>query len=620
MVTKQATLEDYGFLIHKNISGSVSQGTNLGSDLMGNVLPGYENHPRLSDVDVTGIFVPHKKHILGTRRRSLYPEIDHWEEWGDPRFKDHRYISLPKFARLLYECNPNITEQLFVRPEHILFINEYGQQLRDMAPFFITKQSFEKFASFARRQAILMERGHNHSGRGLASSHAEYYKLSGEESFDLKAFSHLLRLMLHIREMLTEGTLSTYLREADRQAVIRVKHFGLHPWKEEKLTLSEAHRIADVLYAEMQEHLLTTTIPDVPDFDRLNTWVSDTIERVNGGVVFKQNYASAFKILPLEHQMIEDTTLLLVSRPLSPRRTKSDAFGVCVPYRDFFTGLRSFKQATLGSTKIDSLHKALNRMENCNPTLIDLVFAGKEHVLHERTAFTSEMKHVFKSVITTNKLYNATMGVAKGILRVMRDWEKQKVNWETEKEAIAAAKQLSEEDWSLKRQALDERKEHTIQLFFNEGPAAVDKIGTFMLKYESDKLALASQVENWYQVKDKKLTKYPPCPAGTDPVNSAYMHRFGYDTVQAAFVYHVLSMAIELLETGTLEDSRKFEREMILIKEGSYESFETFETKVHEMIEQIEKAKQISPLPNEVDHQKVEDWIIDFVERFHCQS
>ena len=618
MADTTATLADYGTLIYKNIHGSHAQGTNYGTDMFGNVLPGYESDPRLSDVDVTGIFVPHKKLILGTRRQFLYPEFEHFDEWSDPENKDNKYLSLPKFARRLYECNPNITEQLFVRPDHILFCNEFGLELLNMRHLFITKQSFERFASYARHQILLMDRGHNNNSRGKASAHIHYYELSGEENFDLKAFAHLLRLMFQCREMLSEGTLSTYLREPDRLACIRVKHFGFHPWIEKKLTLQEAYQIADDLFAELQQLLLVTTLPTAPDFDILNNWVSDTIERVNGGVVLKQNYRlSGFQVLPFEHQMLEESTLLLVSNPLSPRKVRSEAYGVCLPYREFFTGLREFEQTTLGKTKIDSLHKALSRAESCNPTLIDAVFAGEEHQLVNPTVWSEELVTKLRSVITRDKLYQTTMGVIKGNLKEMHKWEKTKKEWEAEKQRISDAKILSTEDFEAKKSTLEEKRKKTISLFFAEGPSSTERMTSFLLQHEEEKRSLSKEIEHWHKTKEKKLTKYPPCPEGTDPENSSYMNRFGYDTVQAAFMYHVLSMAIELMNTGTMEDSRAYEGQMTLLKEGTDTTFDIFQARIHQMLAELESAKANSPLPQEINHHENEQWIIDFVDRYH---
>jgi predicted nucleotidyltransferase len=548
----QLKLEDFGTLILKGAHGSVSQGTAIGIDDNGNVLPGYENNPFTSDYDVSGIYIPHKKFLLGTRRKSLYPLMDSFDEWSDPAHKDHKYTSLPKFAKLLYDCNPNITEQLFIRPQHILYINQFGRELLDMAPMFITKRCFNTFAAYAYDQAKLMARNHNHSGRGKATSHAHYFEKSGG-NFDLKAYAHLLRLMFHLKEMLTEGTLSTYLREADRQMVIRVKHHGLHPWLDIPLTLEEAQRIAEELFVEVKELMLVTTIPDEPDFERFNSWVVDVIERANGGVVLKHNYAStAFHILPLEQHMVEHNTLLLVSNPLSKRMVKSDAFGICVPYMDFYTGLREFQQFSFDKTKIDSVHKALDRMENCNPTLIDMVFASQKHVLHEQPA-AAELREKFKTLITTPKLVAMTLGVVRGNINEMIRWENKKAEWE--------------------------------------------------------KLRLAEP--------EKKFSKYPPCDAKTDPEDASYIHRYGYNTVNAAFVFHVLSMAIELIETGSLVDSRRYEPEMILIKEGFYDSYESFEQKITNMLTELEKVKMRSKLPEVNNAAKTERWLIAFIEQYH---
>ena len=102
----------------------------------------------MSDVDIRGIFIPHRKFLLGNQ---------HVDEFKDPNDEDTVYFSLEKFIRLALECNPNVVEQLFVRDEDILYMNDIGRELRNLRHHFISKNAFARFGSYAHAQLKRMD-------------------------------------------------------------------------------------------------------------------------------------------------------------------------------------------------------------------------------------------------------------------------------------------------------------------------------------------------------------------------------------------------------------------------------------------------------------------------------
>lgn len=91
-----------------------------------------------SDVDKKGITIPPKEYFYGL-------ETFEQQELGP----DETIYSLHKFVRLAFDCNPNIIEILYTDPQFILFINQYGQKLRDNRHIFLSKRARYSFGGYA---------------------------------------------------------------------------------------------------------------------------------------------------------------------------------------------------------------------------------------------------------------------------------------------------------------------------------------------------------------------------------------------------------------------------------------------------------------------------------------
>ncbi|MNV53038.1 hypothetical protein D3C71_1451610 [compost metagenome] len=136
-------------------------------------------------------------------------------------------------------------------------------------------------------------------------------------------------------------------------------------------------------------------------------------------------------------------------------------------------------------------------------------------------------------------------------------------------------------------------------------------------------------MENWERLKkdwnkqkeenpNESFTEFPPVPKKTEPDNSSMMTKYGYDTILACELVHVAKMFTELMVSGTIKDSRAFEPELYAIKHATYKTFEEFEFYLTSLMYELEIAKENSVLTNH-NFNEVEEWLIDFVERFHSQ-
>lgn len=119
-------------ICYLTLGGSLSYGTNLPE--------------AQSDIDIRGITMESKKDIS----KSLL-EMEHFEQIVEPK-TDTVVYGFNKIVKLLLSCNPNTIEMLGTKPEHIFYINDIGQLLRDNAGLFLSKKAIASFGGYAGQQ------------------------------------------------------------------------------------------------------------------------------------------------------------------------------------------------------------------------------------------------------------------------------------------------------------------------------------------------------------------------------------------------------------------------------------------------------------------------------------
>lgn len=135
--------EEYDFLnsnehLGKNIilltlGGSIAYGTDIDT----------------SDVDLRGVALNNSKEIFNL--------VNDFQNIVDTN-TDTVVYSLNKIVKLLTECNPNTIEILGVRPEHIMYSNDYGKKLLENKDNFLSKRAIKSFGGYAVDQFNRMEK------------------------------------------------------------------------------------------------------------------------------------------------------------------------------------------------------------------------------------------------------------------------------------------------------------------------------------------------------------------------------------------------------------------------------------------------------------------------------
>jgi len=214
----------------------------------------YGTNTENSDKDYIGIFIPNKEYILGLSKCEQVEIRTNPTDSGKRNTKqdtDTVIYSLPKFIKLSYENNPNITEILFVDKPHILFCNEFGKRLLDSYKLFISTRVKHKFLGYAHSQKMKL------LNKNPIGTRKEYLEKFG---YDVKFASHLIRLLTEGLELLIEGKLT-----------FPITHNRLvRDIKEGKLDLNQVLTKADQLEALVEESYVKSSLPHTADLEAIN--------------------------------------------------------------------------------------------------------------------------------------------------------------------------------------------------------------------------------------------------------------------------------------------------------------------------------------------------------------
>ncbi len=207
-----------------------------------------------SDEDTRGVCIPPAEYLLG---------LQTFEQHEDET-QNHTVFALAKFVRLALDANPNIIETLYTDPQHVLFINRYGERLVAARDRFLSRRVGERFSGYAIDQLQRMARHHRwlvdppdhapapeefgardvggryrwpHSDaerayRAAARHWANYRawlanrnpvraELEARYGYDTKHATHLLRLLRMGEEILREGVVRVLRPDAEWLLAVR---------------------------------------------------------------------------------------------------------------------------------------------------------------------------------------------------------------------------------------------------------------------------------------------------------------------------------------------------------------------------------------------------------------
>jgi len=234
---------DYeGRLILKYVGGSHAYGTNTED----------------SDIDYRGVIIPPKSYFYGLDRFEQH-------EQNNP---DLVYYDIRKMVSLALRGNPNILESLYA-DEYVL-VTPYARRLIEIRDEFLTRQCLKAYMGYAQQQLYRL------GVKSAPASRTEKRMALVEKfGYDTKYALHIFRLLQTGIEILKEGKLRVKRPNADFLLDVR----------NGKFTIDEVRKMSDALIEELRQAESISTLPEKPDYHRVNQVVVGIVEdyiRENG--------------------------------------------------------------------------------------------------------------------------------------------------------------------------------------------------------------------------------------------------------------------------------------------------------------------------------------------------
>ncbi len=229
-----------------------------------------------SDVDLVGFAVPTKEevfpHLRGEingfgRQKKRFGQYQQHHIKDDEARKEYdvTIYGIVKFFSLCMENNPNMVDVLFVPTECILYSSMLGQMVREKRHIFLHKGGFHKYKGYSYSQQHKM-RSKNPEGKRI--------ELVRRFGYDVKFAMNLVRLLLEIEQIMTEGDLDLQRHREQLKSIRR----GEWTLEEVEKWASEKEAVLEKVYHEC------TILPYGPREEEIRQLLYDCLEHHYGSL------------------------------------------------------------------------------------------------------------------------------------------------------------------------------------------------------------------------------------------------------------------------------------------------------------------------------------------------
>lgn len=172
-----------------------------------------------------------------------------------------------KFVSLLAKGNPNVLSLLWLPENGYLAIKDSFRMLIEKRALFATREVYHAFVGYAHGQLHRM-------------THQKFEGYMGEKrkalvakfGYDCKNAAHLIRLLRMGTEFLKDGNLQVLRHDAQQLLEIKRGEWSLNQVKEE----------ADRWFKNAEAAYLASTLPAMPDYDKINALCVDVVSVAMG--------------------------------------------------------------------------------------------------------------------------------------------------------------------------------------------------------------------------------------------------------------------------------------------------------------------------------------------------
>lgn len=229
-----------------------------------------------SDIDIRGVALNSKEEILLLQNFGQVVDEN----------TDTTIYSFNKMVNLLCKANPNVMEQLGLNPEHYLYIHPIGQVLLNNSKLFLSKRAVYSFAGYAKEQLKKLDNkssrsfGEDYTGIGRRNRYAAAHNKLG------KYMAHLIRLYYMCFDILENQKIITY-REKEHDLLMNIRN-GEYLDKNQQ-PISSFYDLLSELEKRLEYDEKNTSLPETPDYQRINEFRMFVNEKVVTGKIEKEN-------------------------------------------------------------------------------------------------------------------------------------------------------------------------------------------------------------------------------------------------------------------------------------------------------------------------------------------
>lgn len=271
-----------------------------------------------------------------------------------------------------------------------------------------------------------------------------------------------------------------------------------------------------------------------------------------------------------------------------------DKRGVCVPPKNVVMGFaRNFEQQEFPGedTTVFSLTKFMKLAAECNPNVIELLFAPEECV--ETMIYPWDRLLERRQEFLTAQAYPKFSGYAQGQLKRIKSHRAWLLNPPKSKPA------RKDYDLSDSSAGIGE---------FSKGVDVGEISGEVIDVIRREKAYNSAKVQ---------FSQYQHWKANRNPARAELEAANGYDTKHAMHLVRLLRMGKQILTEGQLSVRRDDADELLAIRNGkwTYDELMEYVTPLHEELETIYKNKTYV-VPERVDREKLSDFCVELHEMF----
>ena len=229
-----------------------------------------------SDIDIRGVALNSKEEILLLQNFGQIVDEN----------TDTTIYSFNKMVNLLCKANPNVMEQLGLNTEHYLYIHPIGQVLLNNSKLFLSKRAVYSFAGYAKEQLKKMDNkssrsfGEDYTGIGRRNRYAAAHNKLG------KYMAHLIRLYYMCFDILENQKIITY-RDKEHDLLMNIRN-GEYLDKNQQ-PISSFYDLLSELEKRLEYDEKNTSLPETPDYQRINEFRMFVNEKVVTGKIEKEN-------------------------------------------------------------------------------------------------------------------------------------------------------------------------------------------------------------------------------------------------------------------------------------------------------------------------------------------